>query len=307
MRIVFLGSPDFAVYPLEEIAKAGYEIAAVFTQPDRSRGKRGKELLPTPVKQAALKLGVPVETPVNINSDEAIELLKAYQPDLLVVVAYGQILRQQVLAAAPLGAINIHASILPAYRGAAPIQRVLMNGEKQSGVTIIYLDEGMDSGDMIKKESFELAADETFGSLHDKLMILGGKLILEVLPQIESNQLEVNKQNENEATFAPKISREEELINWQNEAKAVHNQIRAMDPNPGAYTFYGEKRLKLFASSLLEGSGQAGQILRISDYGIDIACSLDAVRIGEVQLAGKRKMSAADFARGYQIKVGGSI
>ena len=169
MRIIFLGSPEFAAVPLRRIAEAGYEIGAVFTQPDRPRGKRGRELMPTPVKETALQLGLPVYTPAKLNTPEAAAELRALQPDLLVVVAYGQILNQEVLAAAPLGAINIHASLLPFYRGAAPIQRALMNGENESGVTIMYLDQGMDTGDMILRQSLLLSPDETYGTLHDKL------------------------------------------------------------------------------------------------------------------------------------------
>ena len=188
MRIVFMGSPDFAVLPLKNMVKAGYEIAAVFTQPDRPRGKRGKELLPTPVKQAATELAIPVFTPAKVNSVEALDQLRLIKPDLLVVVAFGQLLSKDLLTIPALGTINIHGSLLPAYRGAAPIQRALMNGEKESGITIMYLDAGMDSGDMILKAAIGLDENETFGSLHDRLCQLGSDLLLKALPLIQSGE-----------------------------------------------------------------------------------------------------------------------
>ncbi len=214
MRIVFLGSPDFATIPLRKMVDAGYEVAGVFSQPDRPRGKRGKELKPTPVKEAALTMGLPVYTPMKLNTPDAIAELRALKPDLLVVVAYGHILNEEVLQTASLGAINIHASLLPFYRGAAPIQRALMNGEHESGVTIMYLDKGMDTGDMILRQSLPLDDNETFGTLHDKLCELGANLLLEALPLIEAGTAPRTAQNHDLATYAPKLSREEELIKW---------------------------------------------------------------------------------------------
>lgn len=306
MRIIFLGSPEFAAVPLRRIAEAGYEIGAVFTQPDRPRGKRGRELMPTPVKETALQLGLPVYTPAKLNTPEAAAELRALRPDLLVVVAYGQILNQEVLAAAPLGAINIHASLLPFYRGAAPIQRALMNGESESGVTIMYLDQGMDTGDMILRQSLPLSPDETYGTLHDKLCLLGSRLLLEALPLIESGTAPRTPQQHQLATYAPKLSREEELLSWDAPAAQLHNLIRALDPAPGAYTLFRGKRLKLFGSSLAHGSGAPGEIIGI-DAALEIACREGSLKIAAVQPEGKAKMPAADFIRGYQIKLGGSL
>ena len=211
MRIVYLGSPDFAVLPLQKLAEAGQEIAAVYSQPDRPRGKRGKELLPTPVKAAALALGIPVHTPERINDPAVLAELAAYAPDLIVVVAYGQLLKEGLLNIPRLGCINIHGSLLPAYRGAAPIQRAVIDGCRESGVTIMYLDKGMDSGDIILKKTVPLDADETYGTLHDKLQEAGAELLLETVSMLEQGSAPREAQDHDKATFAPKISREEEL------------------------------------------------------------------------------------------------
>ena len=307
MRIVFLGSPDFAAIPLRKMVDAGYEVAGVFSQPDRPRGKRGKELKPTPVKEAALTMGLPVYTPMKLNTPDAIAELRALKPDLLVVVAYGQILNEEVLQTASLGAINIHASLLPFYRGAAPIQRALMNGEHESGVTIMYLDKGMDTGDMILRQSLPLDDNETFGTLHDKLCELGANLLLEALPLIEASTAPRTAQNHGLATYAPKLSREEELIKWDAPAFQVHNLIRALDPVPGAYTLFRNKRLKLFGSSLGQGQGEPGELLQITADALEIACQEGSVWITMVQPEGKARMSVADFVRGYQIQIGGKF
>ena len=307
MRIVFLGSPEFAAVPLRQMVAAGYDVVAVFSQPDRPRGKRGKELKPTPVKEAAMQLAIPVYTPAKLNAPEAVAQLKALQPDLLVVVAYGQLLSKEVLQAAPLGAINIHGSLLPFYRGAAPIQRVLMNGERESGITIMYLDQGMDTGDMILRQVLPVEENETFGSLHDKLCQLGSELLLSALPLIEAGTATRVAQAHEQATYAPKLSREEELINWQAPAAQVHNLIRALDPAPGAYTIFRNKRLKLFGSSLGNGQGEPGEILQLTAEAMEIACQSGSVWVAAAQPEGKTKMPAADFARGYQIQIGGRL
>lgn len=307
MKIVFMGSPDFAVLPLRKMVEEGFSVEAVFSQPDRLRGKRGKELLPTPVKQAALAMGIPVFTPEKINTAEAIKTLSDLQPDLLVVVAYGQILSDAVLAIPRLGAINIHASLLPYYRGAAPMQRALMNGESKSGVTIMYLDSGMDTGDMIISRELELSPDESFGSLHDKLMEMGAELLLQALRQIAVGSVQAIPQEADKASYAAKISREEEQLSWEDDAAKLHNHIRALDPFPGAYVLSGGKRLKLFGSSLITGEGSPGQVLAMDNGTLSIACGKGAIRIAAVQPEGKKKMEAAAFARGRKLEIGGKI
>lgn len=307
MRIVYLGSPDFAMLPLRKIAAAGWRIAAVFSQPDRARGKRGQELLPTPVKSAALELGIPVYTPSKINTPEALAQVRACQPDLLVVVAYGQLLKPELLAIPRLGAINIHASLLPLYRGAAPLQRALMAGERTSGATIMYLDQGMDSGDIILQQKLVIGENETFASLHDRVSELGAELLLQALPLIEAGQAQRRPQDGKQATLAPKLAREEELVDWQGDAAAIHNRVRALDPAPGAYAIHSGKRLKLFGSSLNDGQNQPGRIIAITPAGMTISCGRGAVTLAEVQPEGKSRMSAAAFARGYQIEIGGSL
>lgn len=307
MRIVFMGSPDFAVLPLQQTLEAGFEIAAVVSQPDRPRGKRGQEFLPTPVKKAATTLGLPVITPNEINTPEVVKQLRAFHPDLLVVVAFGCILSKELLEIPPLGAINIHGSLLPNYRGAAPIQRALMNGDRQSGVTIMYLDASMDSGDMILQQALPLHENETFGSLHDRLTELGSQLLLAALSLIESGRAPRIAQDKDRATYAPKISREEELVDWRDTAATIHNRIRALDPFPGAYTLYQGKRLKLFGSRSAIGRGVPGEILSVTKDGMSVACGEGAVLISQVQPEGKIRMPADAFARGYQINTGGII
>jgi methionyl-tRNA formyltransferase len=307
MRIVYLGSPDFAVLPQQKMAAAGWEIAAVFSQPDRARGKRGQELLPTPVKSAALALGIPVYTPGKINTPETLAQLRACQPDLLVVVAYGQLLGAELLAIPPLGAINIHASLLPRYRGAAPLQRALLAGERTSGATIMYLDQGMDSGEIILQQELAIGENETFGNLHDRVSVLGTELLLQALSLIAAGQAPRFAQDEKQATFAPKLAREEELIDWQGNAAAIHNRVRALDPLPGAYALHRGKRLKLFGSSLNDNKGQPGEILAVGSEGMTIACGQSSVTLNEVQPEGKGRMPATAFARGYQIEIGGIL
>ena len=307
MRIVYLGSPDFAVLPLQKLAEAGQEIAAVYSQPDRPRGKRGKELLPTPVKAAALALGIPVHTPERINDPAVLAELAAYAPDLIVVVAYGQLLKEGLLNIPRLGCINIHGSLLPAYRGAAPIQRAVIDGCRESGVTIMYLDKGMDSGDMILKKTVPLDADETYGTLHDKLQEAGAELLLEAVSMLEQGSAPREAQDHDKATFAPKISREEELLSWELPAERVHALVRGLDPFPGAYVLHNGKRLKLFGCSLAEGAGAPGMVLAVDKSGITVACGSGAVLLRQVQPEGKGRMEAAAFARGHQIKEGGTL
>ena len=307
MKIVYLGSPDFAVLPLRKMVEAGYEIAAVYTQPDRARGKRGKELLPTPVKAAALEMGLTVHTPARINEPEVLAQMAAYEPDLIVVVAFGQLLKKELLDIPALGCVNIHGSLLPEYRGAAPIQRAVMDGKKESGVTIMYLDEGMDSGDMILKQVIPFDPDETFGTLHDKLQDAGAELLMQALPMIQQGTAPRQPQDHSKATFAAKISRDEEQVDWSWDADRFHARVRGLDPFPGAYVLHGDKRLKLFGCSLAEGGGEPGEIMDVKDAGITVACGSGAVRIAQVQPEGKGRMPAVAFARGHQIKQGGKL
>ena len=303
MRIVYLGTPDFAVGPLQALAAAGYDIAAVVTQPDKPRN-RGK-MQPTPVKAAAEALGLTVLTPENVNRE--VDAIAALQPDLLVVVAYGQFLSEKLLAVPALGAVNIHGSLLPAYRGAAPINAAVINGERESGVTIMYLDKGMDSGDMILQESVSIGEDMTAGQLYDELCRLGTELLLQALPLIEAGTAPRIPQDHDKATFAPMLKKEDEIIDWSRPAKQVHDLIRGMDPFPGAYTLRQGKRLKIWGSKLatLPLQGEApGAVTAVGKEGFWVACADQALLITQVQPEGKSRMDAGAYARGYQVVQG---
>ena len=308
MRIVYMGSPDFALLPLKALADAGYDIASVVTQPDRPRNRGVMQ--PTPVKSLAESLGLPVLTPVNVNEKTNLAELAALQADLFVVVAYGQFLSRALLAIPPLGAVNIHGSLLPAYRGAAPIHRAILNGEKESGVSIMYLDAGMDSGDVILSRAIPIDENETTGGLHDKLCRLGTELLLEALRRIENGQATRTPQDPTAATFAPMLQKEDERVDWSRSAQAVHNQIRGLNPYPGAYTFYQGKRLKLWESRVDEIPGpaaEAGQVLALGPEAFWVRCGGGCLRLLTVQPEGKAPMSAGAFARGYHIEKGSKL
>jgi methionyl-tRNA formyltransferase len=304
-RIVYMGSPDFAVLPLEALLAAGYQVVGVVTQPDRQKG-RGKHLAATPVKEVALKHQIPLIQPHNVNGDEAVKSIKAWHPDILVVVAFGQLLRKPLLEMAPLGAINLHASLLPAYRGAAPIHWAIIKGEKITGVTTMYMDEGMDTGDMILKAECEIGENDSTGILHDKLASLGADLLVKTLQDIENNQAQRLPQNDSLASYAPMLTKEHELIDWHKTAQEVHDQIRGLSPWPGAYTIYKNKRLKIHEAANIQWlRGEPGRVLAIDkEKGLIVSSSLGSVAIKKVQLAGKNIMDVADFCRGYSINIG---
>lgn len=258
IRIVYMGTPDFAVEPLEAIIKAGYEVAAVVTQPDKQKG-RGKEVKMTPVKECALRHGIPVFQPVKIKEPEAVAELEKYQADLFVVAAFGQLLSEEILNMPEYGCINIHASLLPAYRGAAPIQWAVLNGEKESGVTIMQMDKGLDTGDMLLKRSVELSPKETGDSLHDKLMHLGAELIVEALPKLEKGELVPEKQKDELSSYAKKLTKAMGQIDWSKDAVSLERWIRGLNSWPSAYTFFGGKTLKIWEARVAEENGAQRQ------------------------------------------------
>ncbi len=307
MRTVYLGTPDFAVVPLQKMIEAGCPPVAVFSQPDRPRG-RGHQLQPTPVKQAAQAAGIPVYQPASINSPEALAQLQALQPELLVVVAYGQILRRALLDLPPRGIINVHASLLPAYRGAAPIHWAIINGEQQTGVTIMFIEQGLDCGDMILKEAVEIGADENTGALHDRLAELGGKLLLSALELFAQGPVTGEKQDESCTSYAPMLTKEDEHLCWAQPALQLHNRIRGMNPFPGVFAMYHGKRLKIKAACLSSLSRPAealpGQIVAVERERITLATAEGSLSLLVVQPEGKGPMSAGDFARGYGVQLG---
>lgn len=307
IRIVYMGTPDFAVEPLEAIIKAGYEVAAVVTQPDKQKG-RGKEVKMTPVKECALRHGIPVFQPVKIKEPEAVAELEKYQADLFVVAAFGQLLSEEILNMPEYGCINIHASLLPAYRGAAPIQWAVLNGEKESGVTIMQMDKGLDTGDMLLKRSVELSPKETGDSLHDKLMHLGAELIAEALPKLEKGELIPEKQKDELSSYAKKLTKAMGQIDWSKDAVSLERWIRGLNSWPSAYTFFGGKTLKIWEAQVAEENGaqkaEPGQVVSVSREGFTVACGQGALQILSLQLEGKKRVLTKEFLLGYQVEPG---
>lgn len=307
IRIVYMGTPDFAVEPLEAIIKAGYEVAAVVTQPDKQKG-RGKEVKMTPVKECALRHGIPVFQPVKIKEPEAVAELEKYQADLFVVAAFGQLLSEEILNMPEYGCINIHASLLPAYRGAAPIQWAVLNGEKESGVTIMQMDKGLDTGDMLLKRSVELSPKETGDSLHDKLMHLGAELIVEALSKLEKGELVPEKQKDELSSYAKKLTKAMGQIDWSKDAVSLERWIRGLNSWPSAYTFFGGKTLKIWEARVAEENGaqkaEPGQVVSVSREGFTVACGQGALQILSLQLEGKKRVLTREFLLGYQVEPG---
>lgn len=304
--IVFLGTPDFATLTLRKLVEAGVPILTVVTQPDRPRG-RGKKPAPTPVKILAQEVDIPVYQPERIRNPEAIEEIRSLHAQCAVVVAYGQILPQMFLDLFPLGALNVHASLLPRYRGAAPIQRSILAGDPETGVSIMLLDSGMDTGPVLSQEKVPIGANETFISVHDKLAGAGADLLCETLGEWAKGRLHPVPQDDALATYAPPIQKDELRLVWNGTAVEIVNRIRAFDPWPGGFAFYGGKRIKCFSASHLEWSaeGRAGEIVGRTENGLVVlAGDRRALLIGELQLEGQRRMTAAEFLRGHPIQSG---
>lgn len=305
MKIVYMGTPDFAVAPLEAIIEAGHEVTAVVTQPDKQKG-RGKEVQMTPVKECALKHGIPVFQPIKIKEPEAVKQLSQYEADIFVVAAFGQFLSEEILNMPKLGCVNIHASLLPKYRGAAPIQRVILDGEKETGVTIMQMAKGIDTGDMFLKKVVPIEPKETGESLHDKLMAAGARLIVEALPKIASGELIPEKQDDALACHAEKLSKSMGLIDWKKEAVVIERWVRGLNSWPSAYTYFNGKTLKIWEADVIEGnvSEVPGTVVKAEKDFFDVATGKGMLRIRSLQLEGKKRMDVKDFLLGYQIKTG---
>lgn len=306
MRVVFMGTPDFAVGTLEALLEAGHEVAAVVTQPDKPKG-RGKTLMPTPVKEAALARMIPVLQPKKVREPEFVETLRKIGPDVIVVAAFGQIISKEILEMPRYGCINVHASLLPAYRGAAPIQWAVINGDKESGVTIMRMNEGLDTGDMIDKVVVPLDENETGGSLFDKLSAAGAKLCAEVLEKLENGTAVFEKQPElSTSDYAAMIDKKMGKINWERPAKEIEQLIRGLNPWPSAYTFMKGKSLKLWTASVVYEEREAvpGEIVEIGKEGILVKTGEGLLLIRELQLEGKKRMDTAAFLRGYTVDKG---
>ena len=305
MRVVFMGTPDFSVGTLRELAKAGHEIAGVISQPDKPKG-RGKNLQPTPVKEAAMELGLPVYQPQKVRDPEFIQVMKELNPDVIVVVAFGQIIPKEILHMPKYGCINVHASLLPAYRGAAPIQWAVINGDEFTGVTTMRMDEGVDTGDMIAKSTVRLAPDETGGSLFDKLSAEGAKLCVETMKMIEDGTAEYTPQNSEEATHTSMISKELGFIDWTKPAVEIERLIRGLNPWPSAYTHLNGKTFKVWSAKVIDGSDdyEPGCIYHIGKNDMYVQTGKGALSLVEVQLQGKKRMDTGSFLRGCHVEEG---
>ena len=303
MRILFWGTPQFSVAALRAISDEGHDVVGVVTQPDRPAG-RGRELAQSPVKREALEMGIPVLQPERARGDEFLAQMRALDPEISVVVAYGQILKPEVLELPPLGSINIHASLLPELRGAAPIQWAVARGYQSTGVTIMRMEAGLDSGPMIVRAEEPILADDSAGELSDRLSAVGAEAVVEALLLLESGQATEEVQDHSRATYAPKIERETARIDWSLPAEQVALHIRGMDDVPGAWTPHGKRGpVKLFRPQVSGGTGEPGTVLDAGAEGVMVACGEGAVLVREVQPPGKRRMAAAEWVRGRGVAV----
>ena len=305
MKIVFMGTPDFASASLEKLIAAGHEILAVYTQPDRPSG-RGKKLNYSAVKQVAMAHELPVYQPEKIRNEQSIEQLRAMQPDVIVVVAYGQILPQAILDIPPYGCLNVHGSLLPKYRGAAPIHWAILNGDEVTGVTVMQMDIGMDTGDVLSMATEAIRPEDTTESLYERLKILGADLLISTLQKIVNNELVPCPQQEELATYTKLITRDMEKIDWSNSAKDIHNKIRALK---GAYTLDAQGEvLKIWASNISEVNSEkqlpVGTVLQINKEGFLVKAGSGALQVQEVQPANRKRIAAKDYANGYKLKTG---
>lgn len=306
MKIVFMGTPDFAVGTLHALAESEHEILAVVTQPDKPKG-RGKALQPTPVKEEALRYGIPVYQPKKVREEEFQAVLRELNPDLIVVVAFGQLIPKSILELPRYGCVNVHASLLPKYRGAAPIQWAVIDGEKESGVTIMKMDEGLDTGDMIAKAVVPLAADETGGSLFDKLSQIGAQLLIDTIPALEAGTAVCEKQPQESPTpYAAMLNKKMGLIDWNQDASVIECLIRGLNPWPSAYTYLKGKTLKIWQAKVVERQQEAepGTVICVDKKQLVVACKTNALSIQRLQLEGKKQMETEAFLRGYTIDSG---
>ena len=301
LRLIFMGTPDFSVPTLLELVAHGHEIVAVYTRAPKPGGRRGLQLQPTPVEEAARKLGVPVLTPKTLKTEEALAEFNAFDADAAVVVAYGMILPQAILDAPKLGCYNLHASLLPRWRGAAPINRAIMADDAESGVMVMKMDVGLDTGDVAMAERLAITDNMTAADLHDRLSRLGADLMVRAVAALARGGLQLKKQSEDGVTYAAKIDKAEARIDWNKPARAVLRHIHGLSPFPGACAEIENARVKILRCELAKGAGAPGEVL---DDHLTIACGEGAIRILELQREGKARMQAADYLRGVPLKAG---
>lgn len=305
MKILFMGTPDIAVPTLETLIQSKNKITGVVTQPDKPKG-RGKAMAYSPVKETALKYELPIYQPVKVREEAFVNTVKEINPDVIVVIAFGQIVPKDILELPKYGCINIHASLLPKYRGAAPIQWAVIDGEKKTGLTTMYMEEGLDTGDMLLKEEVSIAPDETGGSLHDKLAQLGGALILKTLEQLETGTIVRIKQDDNLSNYASMLDKKMGYIDFSKSAEEIERLIRGLNPWPSAYTFLDGKTLKIWKADVLkdERDGEIGQIVEVNKETVLIKTGMGTLALKEVQLEGKKRMETEAFLRGYEVHAG---
>ncbi len=301
LRIIFAGTPAFSLPTLQALLDSPHEVVAVYTQPDRPAG-RGRRLSPSPIKQLAQENDIPVEQPESLKSAEQQQILSSYQADVMVVVAYGLLLPEAVLKLFPYGCINVHASLLPRWRGASPIQSAILAGDKESGVTIMQMDKGLDTGDMLSTKACEIADSDTSEVLHDALSALGGPLLVETLNALVAGEVQAKKQDNSLATYAHKIKKADAQLNWDLSAQELVRQVRAYNPWPIAFTYFNGQPLRIWAAEVLAVSSDkpAGTLMSIDENALDVACGDGMLRILKLQLPGGRAMNVGDFLNAHR-------
>ncbi|MBU9720401.1 MULTISPECIES: methionyl-tRNA formyltransferase [Bacillaceae] len=300
MKAVFMGTPDFAVPVLDGLVEKGYEISLVVTQPDRPKGRK-QELTPPPVKVAAIKHGIPVFQPEKIKHEEEWKRVEKESPDIIITCAFGQILPKGLLDVPPLGCVNVHASLLPKYRGGAPIHQAVIDGEKETGITIMYMVEKLDAGDILSQRTIPIEDTDTTGTMHDKLSKVGAELLLDTLPELEAGTIMAEEQDEADVTYAPNITKDKEKIDWSRTAGYIYNQVRGLNPWPVAYTMVGEKRMKIWWTEKTDNDTdeKPGTVIQIEDNGLHVACGDNTVlKLTEIQPSGKKRMDVKTFLLG---------
>ena len=307
MKVMFMGTPDFAVPTLEAIIEAGHEVTCVVTQPDKTKG-RGQEVVFTPVKECAVKHNIPVFQPERIKAAESIEELKKFEFDVIVVVAFGQILSKEILDMPKYGCINVHSSLLPKYRGAAPIQWTIVYGEEKTGVTTMYMDEGLDTGDIILQEETPISDKETGGSLHDRLAVMGADLLVKTLPLLENGQVKRTPQEHKKSNYVGMLNKAMGEIDFNKSASELDRLVRGLSPWPSAYTFIDDKMLKIWDVEVLADNSyenaSVGEIVKVDKENIYVKTADGILKLEDVQLQGKKKMDCASFLRGYKVEEG---
>ncbi|MDH3256158.1 MAG: methionyl-tRNA formyltransferase [Nitrospinota bacterium] len=305
MNLVFMGTPDFAVPTLRTLHTSRHSVLGVVTQPDRPQG-RGQEMQSSPVKRYALENGIKVYQPEKASAPEFVAECAALKPDLIVVIAYGQILRENLLSLPRHFCMNVHASLLPKYRGAAPINWAIINGDKETGVTTMKMDAGMDTGDILLMKKVAIEQDDTAQHLHDKLSEAGGALVLETIDQLEKGELKFIPQKDAEATYASKLKKEDGCLHWDQEAESIRNRVRGLEPWPGAFGFLNGKRLRFCKVETGPGAKEdaPGVVMRVSDYGIEIGTLKDRIIVTEIQPEGKKRMTVKSYLQGHAVKTG---